>query len=100
MIETQSIKMNYLRHKSRAKKQIDQDRVIKISHLKNSLAWACQDVIESDQPIIIRRYKAQDVAIVPLWEWRFFKELEAQIKAGRCPVAKEEKGQCPCSLSK
>jgi len=25
------------------------------------------------------------VVMVPLWEWRFFQELEADIRAGRCP---------------
>jgi hypothetical protein len=99
MTEQQAVKMNYLRYKSRAQKKAGEDRVIKISHLRDSLGWAYQQVIESDQPIIIQRYKAQDVAIVPMWEWQFFKQLEAQIKAGRCPVAKEEGATCPCSLS-
>ena len=31
------------------------------------------------------RYSRQDVALVPLWEWRFLKRLEAAIKAGRTP---------------
>jgi hypothetical protein len=100
MTEQQVAKMDYLRYKSRAQKKAGEDRVIKISHLRDSLGWAYQQVIETDQPIIIQRYKAQEVAIVPMWEWRFFKELEAQIKAGRCPVGREQGEVCPCSLGK
>ena len=33
----------------------------------------------------MQRYKEQDVAIVPLWEWRFLKRIEAAI--ARRPAA-------------
>jgi hypothetical protein len=100
MSEQQVVKMDYLRYKSRAQKKAGEDRVKKISHLRDSLGWAYQQVIESDQPIIIQRYKAQEVAIVPMWEWQFFKQLEAQIKAGCCPVGREQGETCPCSQSR
>jgi hypothetical protein len=77
-----------------------EERIMKISHLRGSLGWACQEVAQTEDPIIIQRYKSQDVAIVPLWEWQFFKQLEAQIKASRCPIGKEKGESCPCSLSK
>jgi hypothetical protein len=31
----------------------------------------------------VTRYRKGIVALVPLWEWRFFKELEADLRAGR-----------------
>jgi hypothetical protein len=40
-------------------------------------------VAESGEPTVVKRYRKGIVAIVPLWEWRFFKELEADIRAGR-----------------
>jgi hypothetical protein len=56
-----------------------------ITHLRDGLGIACQHVANTDEPIIVRRYKREDVAIVPLWEWRFFKRIEAAIRDGRLP---------------
>ena len=79
---------------------MDADRVMKITELREVLGWAYRDVVLTDQPIIVQRYGHKDVAIVPLWEWQFFKELEAGIKAGECPIGREKRETCPCSLSK
>jgi hypothetical protein len=79
---------------------MDDERVMKISHLRDNLGWACQQVAQTEEPIIVKRYRHKDVAIVPLWEWQFFKQLEAQIKDGRCPVGREKGEACPCSSSK
>lgn len=54
-----------------------------VTHLRECLGYACQVVAESDEPIVVKRYRKGIVAIVPLWEWRFFKDLEADIRAGR-----------------
>ncbi len=54
-----------------------------ITHLRDHLGFACQMVAESDEPVVVLRYRKGIVAIVPLWEWRFFKELEVDIRAGR-----------------
>ncbi len=54
-----------------------------VTHLRECLGFACQVVAESDEPVIVMRYRKGIVAIVPLWEWRFFKDLEADIRAGR-----------------
>ena len=61
------------------------ERVMRISHLRGSLGWACQEVAKTDEPIIVQRYRRKDVVIVPLWEWQFFKDLEMAIRAGRRP---------------
>lgn len=58
------------------------ERVLRISHLRDILGYAYQVVVETDEPIIVQRYLRQDVAMVPLWEWRFLKELEQRVKAG------------------
>jgi PHD/YefM family antitoxin component YafN of YafNO toxin-antitoxin module len=60
-----------------------QDHEMAITHLRDHLGFACSMVVESEEPIVITRYRKGVVAIVPLWEWRFFKELEAEIRAGR-----------------
>ncbi|TWU03038.1 hypothetical protein CA54_61220 [Symmachiella macrocystis] len=57
-------------------------RVLRISHLREILGFAYKVVVETDEPIIVQRYSRQDVALVPLWEWRFLKELEERVKAG------------------
>lgn len=59
------------------------EHVMNIAHLRDCLGIVCQHVARTDEPVIVRRYKATDVAIVPLWEWRFFKRLEAAIRDGR-----------------
>jgi len=62
-----------------------EERVMRISHLRDSLGWACQEVARSEIPIVVQRYSRKDVALVPLWEWEFFKDMEAAIRAGRRP---------------
>jgi PHD/YefM family antitoxin component YafN of YafNO toxin-antitoxin module len=59
------------------------DHEMAVTHLRDHLGFACQVVSESEEPIIVMRYRKGIAAIVPLWEWRFFKELEADIRAGR-----------------
>lgn len=54
-----------------------------VTHLRDHLGFACRMVAESDEPVVVTRYRKGIVALVPLWEWRFFKELEADIRAGR-----------------
>jgi PHD/YefM family antitoxin component YafN of YafNO toxin-antitoxin module len=54
-----------------------------VTHLRDHLGFACRIVAESDEPVVVTRYRKGIVALVPLWEWRFFKELEADIRAGR-----------------
>jgi hypothetical protein len=61
------------------------DTVVSITHLRDCLGVAYQHVATTDQPIVVQRYKAQDVMLVPAWEWRFLKRIEADIRAGRCP---------------
>lgn len=61
------------------------DHIVQITHLRDSLGIACQHVANTDEPIIVQRYSRQDVVIVPLWEWRFFKRMEAAIRDGRLP---------------
>ena len=57
-----------------------------ISQLRDTLGIAVQHVAHTEDPIIIRRYKRTDVALVPLWEWRFLKQMEAAIRAGQIDV--------------
>lgn len=54
-----------------------------VSHLRDGLGMVCQHVARTDEPVVVTRYRKGIVAIVPLWEWRFFKEMEADIRAGR-----------------
>jgi PHD/YefM family antitoxin component YafN of YafNO toxin-antitoxin module len=54
-----------------------------VAHRRDCLGFACRIVAESDEPVVVTRYRKGIVAIVPLWEWRFFKEMEADIRAGR-----------------
>lgn len=53
-----------------------------ISHLRDVLGIAYQHVARTHEPVIIRRYNRSDVALVPLWEWRWLKDVEAAIYAG------------------
>jgi hypothetical protein len=54
-----------------------------ITNLRDRLGIVCQHVARTDEPVVVRRYKREDVAIAPLWDWRFFKRLEAAIRDGR-----------------
>lgn len=79
---------------------MDAEHVMKITHLRDNLGWAYREVAQTDIPIVVQRYGKKDVALVPAWEWRFFKQLEADIRAGQCPVAKEKGMTCPCLVTK
>ncbi len=61
------------------------EHVINITNVRDGLGIICQHVARTDEPVIVRRYKREDVAIVPLWEWRFLKQVEAAIRAGQRP---------------
>jgi hypothetical protein len=61
------------------------EHVLRISHLRDTLGIACQHVARTDEPVIVQRYNRQDVALVPLWEWRFLKQIEAKLRAGERP---------------
>lgn len=65
------------------------DHVIQITHLRDILGMACQSVAITGEPVVVQRYKRQDVMIVPLWEWRFLKQLEAAILDGTLPWTDE-----------
>jgi hypothetical protein len=62
-----------------------EQQVLRITHLRDCLGWAYHQVALTGEPIIVQRYSRQDAVIVPLWEWRLLKKLEADIKAGQCP---------------
>lgn len=59
--------------------------VMRVSHLRECLGFAVQQVAASGEPIIVQRYSRQDVILVPLWEWQFLKQVDADIQAGKCP---------------
>lgn len=61
------------------------EHVMNVTNLRDGLGMVCLHVARTDEPVIVRRYKRQHVAIVPLWEWRFFKRLEAAIRDGHLP---------------
>ncbi len=61
------------------------EHIIHISHLRDCLGIACRHVANTDEPIIVKRNNREEVAIVPLWEWRFLKQIEARIRAGEQP---------------
>lgn len=55
---------------------------VAISHLRDVIGIVYQHVSRTNEPVIIRRYNRTDVALVPLWEWRWLKHIEAGIRAG------------------
>ncbi|MFV0442166.1 MAG: hypothetical protein ACK5Q5_01200 [Planctomycetaceae bacterium] len=57
--------------------------VVNISHLRECLGVAYMHVANSSEPVIVQRYGKADVALVPLWEWRWLKQLEDAIRDGR-----------------
>ena len=65
--------------------QPENEHVLGISHLRDCLGWAYMTIVTTNEPIIIQRYNRQDVVMVPLWEWEFLKEMEANIRAGSGP---------------
>ena len=62
---------------------------VQITQLRDCLGVDYSRVKTTGEPFIIRRFKDPEVAMVPLWEWRFLKEIEAKIRAGECPWDEE-----------
>jgi hypothetical protein len=58
---------------------------LRIAHLRDCLGWGYQQVAHSGDAIVIQHYSARELVMVLLWEWRFSQQLEADIRAGRCP---------------
>lgn len=54
-----------------------------VADLRYGLGMVCQHVARTNETVVVTRYGKGIVAVVPLWEWRFFKELEADLLAGR-----------------
>jgi hypothetical protein len=61
------------------------EHVLRITHLRDCLGWAYQQVALTGEPIIVQRYSRQDAVIVPLEEWRLLKQRDADAKAGKWP---------------
>ena len=59
------------------------ERVLLISHLRDVLGFACQQVALTGEPIIVQRYNRQNVVIVPMDDWRFYQEMEAELRNAR-----------------
>ncbi len=62
---------------------------VPITHLRDSLGFFYQHVRETDRPVIIQRYRDHSVVMVPLWEWRWLKEIEDKVRRGE-PIIQEE----------
>ena len=69
------------------------ENVLCISHLREVLGYACQQVAITGEPLIVQRYNRQDVVIVPLADWRFFQQLEAELRVGRAEDADGENAE-------
>lgn len=52
---------------------------MQISHVRAVLGFVCREVARTGRPLGIRRYRAMDVAIVPLAEWQRLMLLEAEL---------------------
>ena len=55
---------------------------VAISQLRDVLGVAYLHVARTNEPVIVARYGRTDVAMVPLWEWRWLKQIEEAIRAG------------------
>ena len=64
------------------------ETVVGITHLRDCLGIAYQHVVNTGEPVVVQRYKRQDVMLVPAWEWRFLKQVEADIRAGRLSLCR------------
>ena len=56
------------------------EKVLRISHLREVLGYACKQVALTGEPIVVQRYNRQDVVIVPLADWRYYQQLEAELR--------------------
>jgi aryl-alcohol dehydrogenase-like predicted oxidoreductase len=63
---------------------------VPITHLRDSLGFFYQHVAETNRPLVIQRYREQSVVMVPLWEWRWLKQLEANVRAGKPIITEKE----------
>ncbi len=52
---------------------------MQVSHVRGILGYACREVARTGRPLGIRRYRAMDVVLVPLAEWRRLKRLERAV---------------------
>lgn len=55
---------------------------VAITFLRDTLGLSVQHVARTNEPVIISRYNRADVIMVPIWEWRWLKSIEAAIQAG------------------
>ncbi|WP_044253201.1 hypothetical protein [Rhodopirellula sp. SWK7] len=62
---------------------------VPITHVRDSLGFYYQHVAETERPVVIQRYRDRSVVMVPLWEWRWLKQIEAKIRAGE-PIITED----------
>jgi PHD/YefM family antitoxin component YafN of YafNO toxin-antitoxin module len=56
------------------------EHVLRITHLRDCLGWAYQQVARTGEPIIIQRYSRKDAVIVTLEEWRLLKQIAADLQ--------------------
>ncbi|MBM79398.1 MAG: hypothetical protein CMJ78_02235 [Planctomycetaceae bacterium] len=55
---------------------------VAITFLRDTLGITVQHVARTNEPVVIRRYNRADVIMVPLWEWRWLKQIETAIRDG------------------
>jgi hypothetical protein len=55
---------------------------VAITFLRDTMGTTVRHVAQTGEPVLVRRYHRTDVALVPLWEWRWLKAIEAAIRAG------------------
>ena len=60
-----------------------------LAYLRDGLGMVCQHVARTNDVVVVTRYGKGIAALVPLWEWRFFKELEADLRDGRKRIVDE-----------
>jgi PHD/YefM family antitoxin component YafN of YafNO toxin-antitoxin module len=58
------------------------ENVLRISHLREVLGYACKQVALTGEPIVVQRYNRQEVVIVPLADWRYYQQMEAELRDG------------------
>lgn len=69
------------------------EKVLRISHLREVLGFACREVARTGEPIVVQRYNDQEVVIVPLADWRYYQQLEADLaNAGKACEELSESG--------
>lgn len=58
------------------------EKVLRISHLREVLGYACKQVALTGEPIVVQRYNRQEVILVPLADWRYYQQMEAELRDG------------------